>query len=149
MNVIDFYFFLLSWKSSLQQRVQSWKFKILLWIQNQSLLSQILNNANSYLSTFSAKINDKFLKLTKTPIFVVILAQRGFFQKTLAKYNCSGPSAFKCQRYRVEQNIIPSISTCKNHSINSLNSSNHLWDITGLRIPWYLRPRPFLATSTR
>ena len=33
----------------------------------------------------------------KTLSFVVILAQREFFVKTLAKYNCSGPPAFKCQ----------------------------------------------------
>ena len=38
----------------------------------------------------------------KNPYFVVILAQREFFLKTLAKYNCSGPPAFKCERYRVE-----------------------------------------------
>ena len=33
----------------------------------------------------------KFLKLTKKNYFVVIIAQREFFLKTLAKYNCSGP----------------------------------------------------------
>ena len=66
----------------------------------------------------------KLLKLTKKPLFVVILAQREFFLKTLAKD--SGLPAFKCQRDRVEQNIIPSLSACKNHSINLLNSSNHL-----------------------
>ena len=32
----------------------------------------------------------------------VILAQRKFFLKTLAEYNCSGPLAFKCQKCRVE-----------------------------------------------
>ena len=38
------------------------------------------------------------LKLTKPPYFVVILAQREFFLKAMAKYNGSGPPAFKCQR---------------------------------------------------
>ena len=54
---------------SLQQRVQSWKFKILLGIPNQSLLCQTLNNTNFYLSTLPAKITDKIFKINKkTPI---------------------------------------------------------------------------------
>ena len=44
----------------------------------------------------------KFSKLTIKPCFVVIFAQREFFLKTLAKSTCSGPPAFRCQRYRVE-----------------------------------------------
>ena len=89
---IDFHFLLLLWKVSLWQRAQSWKFEILLWIPNQSLLSQTLNITNFHLSTFPAKINDKIFKVNKkNPFFVVILAQREFFLKaTLVKYNCSG-----------------------------------------------------------
>ena len=58
-----------------------------------------LNNINFYSSTFPAKINDKIFKINKKPpFFVVILAQREFFLETLAKYDCSGLPAFKCQR---------------------------------------------------
>ena len=48
----------------------------------------------------------KFFNLTKKNYFVVIFALREFFLKTLAKYNCSGPSAFTYQRYRVEYYFI-------------------------------------------
>ena len=115
---------------------------------SQYLLSQTLNNTKFYLSTFPAKINDKIFKINKKPYFVVILAQREFFLKTLAKYNCSVPQAFKCQRHRIEQNI-PSLSPCKNNSINLLNSSNRLWDIPGLRVARSLRPWPFLTAPTQ
>ena len=119
-------------------------------VNPKSLLSQILNNTNFYLSTFPAKVNDKIFNVNnKNPFLVIILAQREFFLKTLAKYTCSGPQAFKCQRYRVEQNIIPSLLACKNHSINLLNSSNHFWDIPGLRLPRSLRSHPFLTTPTQ
>ena len=66
---IDFHFLLLLWKSSLKQTVKSWKFKILLWIPNKSLLSQTLNSTNFYFSTFPAKINDKFFQINKKPLF--------------------------------------------------------------------------------
>ena len=38
----DFYLFILLWKSSWQQRIQSWKFRTLSWITNHNLLSQTL-----------------------------------------------------------------------------------------------------------
>ena len=44
----------------------------------------------------------KFFKIKEYPHSVVILDQGEFFLKTMAKYNCSGPQAFKCQRYRVD-----------------------------------------------
>ena len=37
-----FYIFILSWKSSWLQRIQSWKFKTLSWITNHDLLSRTL-----------------------------------------------------------------------------------------------------------
>ena len=43
----------------------------------------------------------KFLRLTKKTHFVVILAQIEFFLNILAKYDYSGPPAFKCKRYRL------------------------------------------------
>ena len=43
-----------------------------------------------------------FFKIKQKSYFGVIIAQREFFLKTLAKYNYSDPTAFKCQRYRVD-----------------------------------------------
>ena len=39
---IDFYHFIVLWKGSWQQRIQSWKFKISSWITNHDPLSQTL-----------------------------------------------------------------------------------------------------------
>ena len=47
---------------------------------------------------FPAKINDKIFKIDKKNYFVTIFAQKDFFLKTLAKQNCIGPAAFRCQR---------------------------------------------------
>ena len=44
----------------------------------------------------------KFFKMKGKPYFGVIFVQRKFFLKTLAKYNCSGPPPFRCQRYKVD-----------------------------------------------
>ena len=95
---INFHFFLLSWKSSWKERVQSCWFKTLSWIPIQDMLSQTLNS-NFDLNMFPAKI---YSKITKTTYFGFVFLQREFFLKTLAKYNCSGPPAFWCQRYRVD-----------------------------------------------
>ena len=63
--IIDFQFFLLSWERTWYQRVQSWKFKTLLWIPNHGPLSRTLNNINFYLSTFPANINRKIFRKKK------------------------------------------------------------------------------------
>ena len=91
----------------------------------------------------------KFVKLTKKTLACGHFCARGISPKALAKYNCSGPPAFRCQRYRVEKNITPSLSAYKNHSIYLLNSSNHLWDTPGLWVPWSIRPHPFLTMPTQ
>ena len=44
----------------------------------------------------------KFFKIKEKPYCGVIFDYRKFFLKTLAKYNCSGFPAFKCQRYTVD-----------------------------------------------
>ena len=74
------------------------------------LYSKIDNKIKFFLSTFQAKINDKTFQNKGKTLFwghfwayFVVFAQREFFLKHLAKYNCSGPPAFKCQRYRVDQ----------------------------------------------
>ena len=73
------------------------------------LYSKIYNNINFYLNTFPAKINDEtFQNKGKTLLcghfwaYFVIFAKREFFLKNLAKYNCSGPPAFKRQKYTVD-----------------------------------------------
>ena len=69
---IDFCLFLLLWRSSWYQRVQSCKFKTLLWIPNHDLLSLTPKNIKFY--------------------------SREFFPKTMAMCNCRYPPAFICQR---------------------------------------------------
>ena len=51
----------------------------------------------------------KFFKIKEKSYFVVIfehilsfLPEGNFFLKNPAKYNCRGPPAFKCKRYRVD-----------------------------------------------
>ena len=99
------------------------------------LYSKIDNNF--YLSKFPAKIKGKkFFKNKGKTLFwghfwayFVVFAQTEFHLKNLAEYNCSGPPAFICQRYRVDwpskqklfhhyqqANIIQSI--CSIHQIN-------------------------------
>ena len=39
-------------------------------------------------------------------------------------------------RLVVKPECIQSLSQCKNHSINLLNSSNHLWDAPDFRVPY-------------
>ena len=71
----------------------------------------------------------------KTLYFVVILAQREFFLKTLVKYNCSGPSAFKCQ---VEYySIIISMEKSFNQSAQFIKSF--------VRYTWFKSPTIFKA----
>ena len=43
------------------------------------------------LSTFPAKINDKIFQINEKTLFYGSFVQGGFFLKTLAKCNCSGP----------------------------------------------------------
>ena len=58
------------------------------------MLSQTLNNIKFYLSTFPEKINDKiFQNKEKKTYFGVTFAQREFFLKSRAMYNCRGPPA--------------------------------------------------------
>ena len=83
-----------------------------------------------FLSTFPAKI--------KNPFLMVILAQRECFLKTLAKYSCGGPPAFKRQRYRVEQNIIPSRPKWFNQSAQFIKSF--------VRYTWFKNPTIFKAS---
>ena len=61
-----------------------------------------VNNSNFYLSTFPAKWMTAFFKIKKKNYFGLIFEQRVFFQKALAKNNCSGSPAFKCQRYGLD-----------------------------------------------
>ena len=77
------------------ERVQS-------WIPNHDLSSWTLKNTIVYISTFPAKIYRHFFKIKEKPYFGIICAQSDFFLKALAKYNCSGPPAFKCKTYTVD-----------------------------------------------
>ena len=114
------------------------EFKVLLWIPNHDLLSQTLNNIMFYLSMFPAKTKDKTFQNKEKPYFGVTFAQRKFFLKTPAMYNCRGPPIFQYQRYRVYWSANPKlfITLNENNSINLLNQLNHLWYTSDLRVPW-------------
>ena len=45
----------------------------------------------------------------------------------------------------VKPKTIQSLSGCKNHAINLLNSSNLFWDTPDFRIPWSKKSCPFWA----
>ena len=44
----------------------------------------------------------EFFKIKNKAYFGVTFAQREFFLKTPAMYNCRGPAVFKCPRYRID-----------------------------------------------
>ena len=125
------------------------------------LCSKIDNNNSFYLRTFPVKINHKIFKIMKKPCFwvtfdhfFIVFTKREFLLKIVARYNYSGPSAFKCQKWRVDWQsnqklFISSLSAYKNHSINLLNSSNHLWDIPYSIVPWSIRSCPFLTIPSQ
>ena len=61
-----------------------------------------------------------------------------FKEKNVAKNNCSGPSVLMSKiqsRLFFKPKIIPLLLGCKIHSIDLLNSSNHLKDTTDLKVP--------------
>ena len=74
------------------------------WIKAWNLKSEPFKlnskNTNIYLSLFSAKINNKNSQINKKTLVCVHFCTKATFPKTLAKCNCNGPSAFRCQRYR-------------------------------------------------
>ena len=114
-------------KDSMITRSSVVEIQNLVWIQNHDPFSWSLNNL--YLSTFSANLNfDKILQNERKTLLWSHFLQRKFFLKTLAKCNCSGPPSFRCQNTKqigqaIKPKIIPSLSACKNHWINMLNSS--------------------------
>ena len=71
---------------------------------------------------------------------MVIFAQREFFLKTLAKYNCNGPPAFTCQRYRVVEYYSITISMQK-----SLNQSAQFIK-SFVRCIWFKSPMIYKAS---
>ena len=51
---------------------------------------------------FPAKINNKIFQNKEKTLFWGGFCPKKFLQKTLAKYNWSGPPAFRCQSYRAD-----------------------------------------------
>ena len=82
---------------------------------------------------FLAKINNKIFQINKKKPckndHKVNFAQREFFLKTLAKYNCNGPSAFRCQRCRVEYySVTISMQKSFNQSVQFIKSfKRYIW----------------------
>ena len=87
---IDFYFFLLSWKSLWYQRVQSWKFKTLLWIQNHEPLSRTLNNITFHSGTFPAKIDGKIFQSKEKKYILGSFLPKGNFPKNFSYVQLQG-----------------------------------------------------------
>ena len=65
---------------------------------------------------------------------------KGLFPKHPAKYNCSGPPAFKCQKYRIDWPLNPKLFHHYHHkkTIQSIYSIHWiiLSDTPNLRVPW-------------
>ena len=60
----------------------------------------------------------------------------------------SGGMFLKIQtRYVVKLKIIQSLSACRNHSINLLDSSNDFWDTPDFIVPWSKRSTLFLSMN--
>ena len=92
-----------------QRILQSNWLKVFLAITQEQELPEILH--------LYTKIEDKMFEnkgsfLGHFRPYFVVFAQREFFLKDPAKYNCSGSPAFKCRRYRVDW---PSIQNLFHH----------------------------------
>ena len=86
----------------------------------------------------------KIFKTKKKPYFGVIFAQREFFLKTMATYNCRGPLVFKYQRYRVDwssnQKSLQRYQQAK--IVQSICSIHHII----CRYTWFKSPVVYKAT---
>ena len=135
------------------KRVQSWKFKTSLWISNHDPLSRTLNNTNFYPRKFLAKLNDNIFQNNKKNLFWGHFCAKGIFPKNYGQVQLQlSPSIYMSNiqsGLAITQKIIPSLSVCKDLSINLLNSSNHLWDTADFRTPWSLKPRSFFNMTTQ
>ena len=124
----------------------------MLWIPRHDLLIWTLNNINFYLSTFPAKINDNlFQNKEKKPMLGSFLAKGNRSWKPGYVQLQRSPRIQMSKidsRLAVKPKIIPLLLTCKNWSINLLNSSNHLWDTPDSRVLWSIRPHPFWLWPT-
>ena len=112
------------------------KFKTYSWIQNHGPFCWSLTNF--YLSTFSANLN--FDKTFQN--FGVIFAQRKFFLKILAKYNCSGPPPFRCQKYKVDW----AGHETKNYSITISMQKYAQFIKSFVRYTWFKSPMIYKAS---
>ena len=115
------------WLKAFLAIIQVQEFPPMMW----DLCIKINNKINFYLSMFLAKIYRKIFQNKGKIVlcdhfwaYFLVFTQREFFLKNLAKYNCSGSAASKIQSIlAIKPKIIPTLSACKNHSINLLNSS--------------------------
>ena len=58
------------------------------------------------------------------------------FRTTFPKNTCGGIFLKIQSRLVIKTKIIQSLSVCKNHSINRLDSWNDLWDTPNFIVPW-------------
>ena len=98
---IDFYFFLLSWKSSYNEEFSRWNSKP---SHEYKITTHLIDLKTIFIEVRFQQISmTKFFRITEKPYFGVIFAQRKFFLKTLAKYNCSGPPII--QMWKIESRL--------------------------------------------
>ena len=70
------------------------------------------------------------------------------FRTTFPKNTCGGIFLKIQSRLVIKQKNIQSLSACKNHSINLLDSWNNLWDTPNFIVPWSKRSPHFWAYSS-
>ena len=71
----------------------------------------------------------KFFKIRKKPYVGVVFVYRNFYKKLWLSRTGVVPQHLDVkvtEQTGSQTKIIPSLSACKDHSINLLNSSNHL-----------------------
>ena len=100
------------------------------------LCSKIETNIKFYLTVyFQQKSMTSFFKIKEKPYFGVIFEHIFSFLLSTTAVASQHLNVKDKSRLAVKPKIIPSLSAWKNHSINLLNSSNHLCDTPDLRVP--------------
>ena len=102
---------------------------------------------------FQQKQIAKFFKIKKKTLFWGHFCVKGIFPKNSGYVQLQGSPSIQMSKIRsrlvIKPKFIPSLSTCKNCSINLLNSSNRLWDTPDLRVLWSIRSHSFLTMLTQ
>ena len=98
----------------------------------------IFFSTGNNLSTLNQTLIKKYLGKPSSKTFPVGTRNRTSFLTSTTAVDTQQMSKIQTTLV-VKPNIIQSLSQCKNHSINLLDSSNHLWDAPDFRVPYDLK----------